>query len=151
MFVSPGKSRKLYCWLCRQPGCTRWKCNILKQYEKVPGRLLPKGNQESRYRLSQQILNVNNAVACHKRTKKDKRLVYNEFPRVIRALIIHKKYTIHNNVAYSYPEENTCLECTLIGDRGLAIPNYVKGLFSRDAVNKYVTAGRGLQLIVNNL
>ena len=68
-----------------------------------------------------------------------------------KALIIHYKYTIHNNVAYCFPEENTCIECTLIGDRGLAIPNYVKGLFSCDAVNKYVTAGRGLQLIVNNL
>ena len=84
------------------------------------------------------------------REEGDKRLIYNEFPKLIKALVIHKKYTAHDNVAYCVPEKNTWLECTLLGERGLTIPNYEKALFTRESVNQYIMGGKN-QLIVDNI
>ena len=150
LFVSGGKQRKLYCFLCRQPGCTRWKCNILQEYCLSPGRILQKGHQESRDRLCDIISSLKNKVVCYKRKRNDKRNVYDEFPKKIKALVIHNKYVIHNNVAHFSRDENICLECTLLGDNGKVIVNYDRALFHRPCVIRYVVKGIN-NLIVDNL
>ena len=81
LFVSAGKQRKVYCYLCRQPGCTRWKCNILQQYSLGPSRILQKGHQDSRDRLCDIISSLKNKHICYKRKRNDKRNVYHEFPK----------------------------------------------------------------------
>ena len=150
MFVAQSKSKKLYCFLCRESGCTRWKCNVLQQFEKVPGRILRKNDTDARDKLSSQVKYMDNHVLCLQREEDDKRILYSELPRKMKALIVHKKYAIHKNLAYCKPEDNTCIECTLLGDRGLVIDNYDKALFQRACVSKYIDKSPN-NLIVDNL
>ena len=75
-FVTAGKKKKLYCWLCREAGCTRWTCHILRAYANSPGNILRKGDQQSRDRLSDAITSCKNKILIHKRFKKDKRTVF---------------------------------------------------------------------------
>ena len=149
-FVVAVRSKKYKCMLCRQPGCTQWKCNILQDYEKIPGRILQKGNRESRDKLVDIIDSVDNSIICRKRSKNDERIIHNEFPTKTKALIIHFKWTIFQNVAYCSPQENTCLECTLLGEKGLPIEYYDKALFHRHCVKKYINKSYN-NLIVDNL
>ena len=114
------------------------------------GRILPKGNRDSRDKLVELISSVDNNVMCHKRGRDDKRHVLKEFPKQMKALVLHKKCTINNNVAYCSPQDNTCIECTLLGDRGLPIAGYEKALFDNTCVKRYITKS-DVNLIVDNL
>ena len=96
------------------------------------------------------MCSLKNKVVCHKRKRSDKRKIYDEFPQKIKALIVYKKYTVHQNVAHCIAEENTCLECTLLGDKGMVINNYEKALFHRQCVTRYLLRGNN-NLIVDNL
>ena len=120
-FVFKGNSDKRYCFLCRQSQCTRWTCNILKGYEKLPGRLLVKGNQEVRDKLISLIATLDNHVLCYNRSGDDQRIVFNELPKKVKAIIVYKKYMMENNVLQMSQNDNVCIECTLLGKLGEVI------------------------------
>ena len=93
---------------------------------------------------------LKNKVIFHKRERNDKRKIYDEFQNKFKALIIHKNYTVHHNVAHCIAEENTCFECTLLGGRGIVIDNFDKALFHRPGVTRYAVKGIN-NLMVDNL
>ena len=150
LYVVPRNSDKRFCYLCRQPRCTRWTCNILQSYEKLPGRLLVKGNLEVRDRLINLIATVDNHVLCHNRDDNDKRLVYVELPRKIKAIIVHKKYIIEQNLSNISQHDNVCVECTLLGDYGNVIEKYNKALFTKHCVTRHIGKSKN-NLVVDNL
>ena len=149
-YVGAGMQERKYCFLCRQPKCTRWNCKVLQCYEKVPGRILPKGHQESRDKLISLISTVDNHVICHNRSNEDKRIIYHQFPSKIKALIVHKKYIIEDNSSHISPHENVCIECTLLGDLGVPIENYSGVLFTKNSVIRHIARSRN-NLVVDNL
>ena len=149
-YVTAGNSDKKYCFLCRQPRCTRWTCTILKGYEKVPGRILIKGNQESRDKLINLIATVDNHVLCHNRSEEDKRFIYDELPRKIKAIVLCKKYIIENNLSNISQHDNVCIECILLGDYGKAIDKYNKALFTKNCVIRHIGRSKN-NLVVDNL
>ena len=95
----------------------------MKSYEKVPGRILVKGNQETRDKLINLIATVDNHVLCHDRDVHNNRLVYVELPRKIKAIIVHKKYIIEQDLSFISQHDNVCIECTLLGNLGQVIEN----------------------------
>ena len=147
--VRGGKEKK-YCFLCRQQGCSRWTCEILKGYEKKPGRILHKGHQESRDTLINLLSNVDNRVSCHNRKKRDKRVVYSELPKKIKAIIIEKKYVLEDNVSYISPHDNICIECTILGDFGEPMEKYKNALFHKNCVIRHIGKS-AMNLIVDNI
>ena len=58
-----------------------------------------KGNQEIRDKLINLIATVDNHVICHNRDGNDERLVYVEMPRKIKAIVVHRKYVIEQNLS----------------------------------------------------
>ena len=90
-FVTGGEKKKLYCWLCREAGCTRWTCHILCAYANTPGNILRKGDQQSRDRLCDAITSYKNKILIHKRYKKDKRTIFKDMPQRVKALIVQKR------------------------------------------------------------
>ena len=60
----------------------------------MPGRILPKGHQEARDKLISLLSNVDNHVLCHNRQVDDIRVVFNEVPRKIKAMVVSKKYVL---------------------------------------------------------
>ena len=149
-YTTPGMAERKYCFLCRQPKCTRWTCAILQSYEKVPGRILPKGNQELRDKLVTLISNVDNHVICHNRNSDDARVVYDEFPKKIKALIVIKKFIMEDDVQHRSPHDNVCLECTLLGDLGEPMAMYTEALFKKHCVMRYIGKSKN-NLVVDNL
>jgi len=149
-FVLKGNSDRRYCFLCRKPQCTRWTCSILKGYEKVPGRLLVKGNQEVRDNLISLIATLDNHVLCFNRSRDDQRVIFNELPRKVKAIIVYKKYIMEKNVSQMSQNDNICIECTLLGDHGEVIENYSKALFKKICIIRYVGKGTN-NLVVDNL
>ena len=149
-FVGIGASDKKYCYLCRQPKCTRWTCNVLKSYEKLPGRILPKGNQEARDKLINLISTVDNHVLCHNRSKDDKRIIHNELPSKMKALVVHKKFIIEDSTARISPHDNVCIECTILGDLGIPISDYSEALFSKHCITRRIGKSKN-NLVVDNL
>jgi len=145
-----GSSNKRYCFLCRQPHCTRWTCNVLKSYEKVPGRQLVKGNQEVRDELISLIATTNNQVLCYNRDVDDERIVYNELPKKIKALIVSKKYIIGDNISQISQKENVCVECTLLGEFGKPMEKYTDALFKKICIIRHIGKSKN-NLVVNNL
>ena len=148
--VARGSKDKKYCFLCRQQGCSRWTCEILKGYEKVPGRILHKGHQESRDKLINLLSNIDNHVMCHKRKKRDKRMVYNDLPKKIKAIIIEKKYVLEDSVTFISKHDNICIECTILGDFGQPMEKYKNALFQKNCVIRHVGKS-AMNLIVDNI
>ena len=122
----------------------------LQCYEKVPGRILPKGHQESRDKLISLISTVDNHVICHNRSNEDKRIIYHQFPSKIKALIVDKKFIIEDTSSHISPHENVCIECTLLGDLGVPIANYSGVLFTKNSVIRHIARSRN-NLVVDNL
>ena len=149
-YVTAGNSDKKYCFLCRQPRCTRWTCNILKGYEKVPGRILIKGNQECRDKLINLIATVDNHVLCYNRDEGDTRLIYDELPKKIKAIILCKKYIIEQNLSNVSQHDNVCIECILLGDNGMVIDKYKEALFTKNCVIRHIGKSKN-NLVVDNL
>ena len=122
----------------------------MKGYEKVPGRILHKGHQESRDRLMSLLSTVDNHVMCYNRKKRDKRIVYNELPKKIKAIIIEKKYVLEEDVSYISPHDNICIECTILGDYGEPMEKYKNALFQKHCVMRHVGKS-AMNLIVDNI
>ena len=150
MFVTPVTSEKKYCFLCRQPKCTRWTCNVLKSYEKVPGRILPKGHVESRDKLINLISTVDNHVLCFNRSSDDERMIYSELPTKIKAMVVHKKFIIEGTAAHISPHDNVCIECTLLGNFGIPMEKYSEALFKKNCVTRFLGKSSN-NLVVDNL
>ena len=109
-----------------------------------------KGDQQSRDRLSDAITSCKNKILIHKRFKKDKRTVFKDMPQRVKALIVQKKIRTHQSVTNQTVEGNSCLECTLLGERGLPMTNYFDALFERHCVLRFVSRSKN-NLIVDNL
>ena len=93
---------------------------------------------------------VDNHVLCHNRDDNDKRLVYVELPRKIKAIIVHKKYIIEQNLSNISQHDNVCVECTLLGDYGNVIDKYNKALFTKHCVTRHIGKSKN-NLVVDNL
>ena len=87
---------------------------------------------------------------CFKRSKEDKRVVYYEFPSKVKALILYKKYVVQNDAVLLLHISNLCVECTVLGERGIPMNLYVKALFSSGCVGRQV-AKASTSLILNNM
>ena len=87
-------------------------------------------------------------INIHRHYTLDKRIVYKELPQKFKALIVQK---IQNtSVTNQTVEANTCIECTLLGDRGLSMTNYCDTLFERHCVLRFVSKSKR-NLIVDHL
>ena len=115
-----------------------------------PGRILPKGHQESRDKLISLVSNVDNHVLCHNRQVDDTRVVFTKIPRKIKAILVSKKYVLEDNVSHMSAHDNVCIECTLLGDLGLPVVNYTDALFQKHCVIRYIGKSKH-NLVVDNL
>ena len=70
-------------------------------------------------------------LVINKRFMMNKRIVYRELHQRIKAVIVHNKLKTH-------PEDNTCLGCTLLDDRGLSITNYFDALLEGHCIIRFV-------------
>ena len=70
-------------------------------------------------------------MLCHNRSIDDDRYIYGELPTKIKAIIVHKKLIIEDNISLMSPHDNVCIECTLLGDLGLPMQNYTEALFKK--------------------
>ena len=59
-------------------------------------------------------------------------------PQRVKALIVQKKIRTHQSVTNQTVEGNSCLECMLLGERGLSMTNYFDALFERHCVLRFV-------------
>ena len=105
--------------------------------------------QTERDNLLQVIANTT-GINCFKRKEGDDRVIYNDFPNKVKALIIYKKFVVHDDIVILLHISNLCLECTLLRDRGNPMKPYVKALFSIGCVSRYVAKGT-TSLILNNM
>ena len=64
----------------------------------------------------------------------DKRIVYNECPTKLKAVILHKTYVITPLISMKYMANNICIECTFMCDGGDPDPKYTKALFKVGAI-----------------
>ena len=85
-----------------------------------------------------------------KRKEVDKRVVYHWFPNKVKALILYKKFVIHNDAVLLLHISNLCVECSILGERGIAMNPYVKALFSSASLSRHL-AKSGSSLILNNM
>ena len=147
--IGKPKQKSYGCYLCGQSGHGRFDCTLLKKYAHHRGVIFKKNMQTERDNLLQFITNTDGGK-CFKRKPQDKRVVYHEFPNKIKALILYKKFVIHTDAVLLLHISNLCVECTILGERGVAMNPYVKALFSSASVSRHL-AKSGSSLILNNM
>ena len=129
-----GDSKK-HCGLCGDTGHHKYMCKRLyKDFGDYP---LANKRPELRDNLSLSILsNISLPGApIFKRTIDDTRSVKQEFPKRVRALVIHQKLIINPYLMGICTTENLCIECTLIKD------DYEFGdkeLFTTGVLNRFI-------------
>ena len=109
-----------------------------------------KGNQEVRDRLITLIATVDNHIICFNRAGDDKRIIYHELPRKIKAIIVQKKYVIEESASEMSQHNNVCIECTLLGDFDNPIPNYNNALFHKICIIRFIGKSKN-NLVIDNL
>ena len=147
--IGQPKKKSYGCYLCGQSGHGRFDCTLLKKYAQQRGVILRKNMQTERDNLLQFITNTDGGN-CSKRKEVDKRVVYHEFPNKVKALILYKKFVIHNDAVLLLHISNLCVECSILGERGIVTNPYVKALFSSASVSRHL-AKSGSSLILNNM
>ena len=147
--IGEPKRRTYGCYLCGQSGHGRYDCTLLKKYSTEKGFIYRKNMQTERDNLLQVIVNTNGSN-CFKRKEGDDRVIYHEFPTKVKALIIYKKFVVHHDAVLLLHISNLCLECTLLGERGIPNHPYIKALFSTGCVIRYIAKGAN-SLILNNM
>ena len=143
------KRRSNGCFLCGQKGHGRYECTVLKKYQSSTGTIIRSNNQSQRDELMELILDTS-GKNCFKRKTNDKRLVNHELPKRVKAVIIDQKMIINNDAVLLLHSSNFCLECTLLGERGLPIENYVNAIFAPGCINRFVAKSK-TSLVVNNV
>ena len=98
---------------------------------------LPNKRQELRDSLSLSIMsNISlPGTPIYTRTIDDTRVVKTEFPKRVKALIIHKKLMINPYLVGMCTIENICIECTIVKD------DYDYGekeLFKTGVINRFI-------------
>ena len=88
-----------------------------------------------------QVIDNTNDNNYFKRKEGDDRVIYNDFPNKVKALIIYKKFVVHHDAVILVHVSNLCLECTLLGVKEIPNHPYVKALFSLGCVRRYVQKG----------
>ena len=76
-----------------------------------------------------QVITNKNSINCFKRKDGDDRVIYNDFPNKVKALILYKKFAVHDDAVILLHISNLCFECTLLGNRGAPNKPYVKLCF----------------------
>ena len=76
--------------------------------------------------------------------------MYYEFSNKVKALISYKNFVVHDDAVLLLHILNLCMECTILGERGIAMNPYVKALFSSASVSRHL-AKNGSSLILNNM
>ena len=148
-FIGVKKKRAHACFLCGIAGHIRYNCHVLQKYKSVGGAIV-RGTNRSDIDSLIEAINNTSGKNCYKRKEDDKRIVYSELPGKVRALVLIKKLLVSNDAVLLLDTSNTCIECTLLGEKGLEIPGYSTSLFSIGSVTNYVAKG-GNRLIVNNI
>ena len=106
----------------------------MQQYE---GTILPKNSEIARQRLGNKLLLCNSAI-LEKRTSDDKRKVMNSFPKLIKAIVIHRRLLISDNFIGDVTIDNIAIEVTLLGTMGDPVEEYKEALFSPMSVYQWV-------------
>ena len=122
---------------------------FIRKYAVQRGVILRENRQTERDNHLQFITNTSGGN-CFKRFQEDKRVVYYEFPSKVKALILYKKYVVQNDAVLLLHISNLCVECTVLGERGIPMNLYVKALFSSGCVGRQV-AKASTSLILNNM
>ena len=149
-FISSQNSNKYGCFLCGQPGHGRWGCTVLKRFAKNTANILPKNNLRSREKVCLMLI-TNTAEDIEPIRDNDNRIIFHELPKKVLTMVIHKKWRkLQETIISPLHQNNICVECTLLGKKGVVIINYSKALFTVGCINLYV--GRSANnLIVNNI
>ena len=136
--------------MCGQPGHGRWGCTVLKRFAKNTANILPKNNLRSREKVCLMLI-TNTAEDIEPIRDNDNRIIFHELPKKVLGMVIHKKWRkLNENIISPLHQNNICVECTLLGKKGVVIINYSKALFTVGCINLYV--GRSANnLIVNNI
>ena len=129
------RTKKNSCKLCQQHGCAQWNCNKLKAYN---GTILPKNSHSSRVKLGNKLLIPTNGI-IEKREATDTRPLLTSFPKLVKAMVIHRKILLNENVIDTISIDNVGIEVTLLGNYGDVMNLYDKVLYSPTLVFQWVT------------
>ena len=147
--INANKRRR--CGICCEKGHHQYMCQKIKaDYGKFP---LPKNDDGARNSLAKLLVLVDPMCSSPLMVRQfhDERIVANELPKKVNALIIHKRYYIKTfldqtlgNIAPSY---NICVECSIIKD------NYTvedKQLFEPSVIIRHILKNK-TNVLVNLL
>jgi len=142
------KRKKNYgCYLCRQSECSQWSCNKLQQYN---GTILKKNSDVVRQKFGASLINPYDGI-IELRKDDDKRVVLNSFPKKgVRAIVIHKRMQIKENMLQTQQIDNLAIETTLLKIGGEPIEDYKEVLFAPFCVYKWVTDSKN-SLVVHQI
>ena len=101
------------CQLCRGSGHGKNECPCLNRF----GKPLASKDSRSRQDLAMHLIDPT-FYPNHYRTEGDKRIVFDNMPKIIPALVIHKRYIIDQNITNVTCASNLCCECTLLREGG---------------------------------
>ena len=141
MRCTPGQEKKPKhntCWLCDMPQCAKWSCQKLKAYHVT---ILPKDDIHARIKFCNKLILPNELNPAH-RSADDTRILQHNFPKRVKAIVVHQKMIVKNSVTNIMDVENICVEVTLLTNGGDELPNYTRTLFSPGCVYKWCTASK---------
>jgi hypothetical protein len=139
MCLPPPNSKTRSCRVCRQDGHGQGNCPLITKFGVTP---LESKNMVVRYRLSRNLSNVSK-YQIEPRPVNDPRSVLTDFPgkksKIVKALVIHRRFLINQFLVNPLTPENICLECTILHEHGIEHPGYTCVLFDVDCVSAFIT------------
>ena len=112
------------------PQCAKWSCQKLKAYHVT---ILPKDDMHARIKFCNKLILPNELNPVH-RSADDTRILQHNFPKRVKAIVVHKKFIVKNSVANIMDVDNICVEVTLLTNGGNELTNYTRALFSPGSV-----------------
>ena len=147
--INANKRRR--CGICCEKGHHQYMCQKIKaDYGKFP---LPKNDDGARNNLAKLLVLVDPMCSSPLMVRQfnDQRIVANELPKKVNALIIHKRYYIKTFLDQTLdtvaPSDNICVECSIIKE------NYTvedKQLFDPTVILRHIMKNK-TNVIVNLL
>ena len=122
------------CHLCYGKGHGENECPCLNRF----GKPLASKDSRSRQDLAMHLIDPT-FYPNHYRTEGDKRIVFDNMPKIIPALVIHKRYIIDQNITNVTCASNLCCECTLLREGGNIEHGQHRVLYHIRDISSYVT------------
>ena len=142
-FISRAGNGTKGCSICGRRGHQQNLCpNVLE----LGGTALDIGKDiKSREQLTT-LLPVPNSFFNHTRESDDKRSVSSTFPaHGVKGVVIYRRFYILDP-----SHEKMCLECTILGDNAVPMPDFTKQLFSINAAIQFILKSKS-NIIVSHL